>query len=151
MGGTSDKTKKIECLVDDSKHQSKENVDNFGNVDNRDFYYWVGMKELLETLIYSYKQAPKMSKEEFDKLYVGENLVVNCRTEELANEFLALANSFGYKWFSGKSYVEFKNYWVVSEENTCYNISKGTYGTTSYWLEKDYEITIRIYKQRARV
>ncbi len=32
MGSTSDKTKKIECLVDDSKHQSKENVDNSAKV-----------------------------------------------------------------------------------------------------------------------
>lgn len=37
-----------------------------------------------------------MTKEEFDKKYVGKKLAVHCPTKGLANEFLKLADSFGH-------------------------------------------------------
>lgn len=38
-----------------------------------------------------------MTKEEFDEKYVGENIRVHCPTKEVNDEFISLANSFGYK------------------------------------------------------
>ncbi|MDY0141668.1 MAG: hypothetical protein RBR97_07235 [Bacteroidales bacterium] len=62
-----------------------------------------------------------MTREEFDKLYL--NKAVHCDTEEKANEFLALADSLGYKWRSGKSLIE-KNEWKTHEGETCYHITE---------------------------
>lgn len=61
-----------------------------------------------------------MTKKEFDDLYFGK--VVHCDTEEKAREFLALAHSVGYRWFSDKSLLE-KNEWDCYEEETCYHIT----------------------------
>ena len=44
-----------------------------------------------------------MTREEFNKLYLGK--AVHCDTEEKADEFLALADSVGYRWFSGRSLI----------------------------------------------
>ena len=47
-----------------------------------------------------------ITKEEFDEKYVGSNLVVNCKTFELSQEFRELADKFGYKWYTGTSYID---------------------------------------------
>jgi hypothetical protein len=63
-----------------------------------------------------------MTREEFDKLYLGK--VVHCDTKEKANEFLALAD------------------WETSEEKTCYRITKDGmfYAYTSNYGQPDYQI-----------
>ena len=62
-----------------------------------------------------------MTREEFDKLYLDK--AVHCDTEEKANHFLALADSVGYKWLSGRSLIE-ENMWETYEEETCYLVIK---------------------------
>lgn len=81
----------------------------------------------------------KMTKQDFDELYVGEKLVVNCRSEEEANEFLKLADSFGYKWRNEDSYL-YTNNWDTYEEDTCYHIYDGTYTSLDYFTKYNYKI-----------
>lgn len=59
-----------------------------------------------------------MTKQEFERLY-GNNVGVHCDTEEKANHFLALADSFGYKWCSGGSLLS-SNDWKYYGVNTVY-------------------------------
>lgn len=61
-----------------------------------------------------------MTREEFDKLYLGK--AVHCDTEEKANEFLALADSVGYKWYSGCGLTG-RNFWEDYEKETYYHIT----------------------------
>ena len=65
-----------------------------------------------------------MTLEQFNKLYVGK--AVHCKTEEHANEFLKLADSFGYKWFSGHKLTLF-NEWDMNKDKTCYMIHLDEY------------------------
>ena len=80
-----------------------------------------------------------MTREEFDKLYLGK--AVHCDTEEKANEFLALADSVGYRWIGGKSLIE-ENFWEVYKEETCYEVKKGgfMYRDVDYFKNDNYEI-----------
>ena len=73
-----------------------------------------------------------MNREEFEKMYFGK--AVHCDTEEKANEFLALADSVGYKWSSGKSLIE-KNGWETYEEETCYDLTNDglMYSNTNFF------------------
>ena len=59
-----------------------------------------------------------MTKLEFERLY-GNNVGVHCDSELKANEFLALADSFGYKWCSGGSLLS-SNEWKYYDVNTVY-------------------------------
>jgi len=70
----------------------------------------------------------KLTKEQFDKMYVGERILVRFETKELAREFLALADRFGHTWVTGRNYL-FDNRWESG--NTCYNIFEGT--RYDYW------------------
>jgi len=72
-----------------------------------------------------------MTREEFDKLYLDK--AVHCDTEEKANEFLALADSVGYKWLSGGSLIE-ENLWEIYKEGTYYHASNNsvTFGDINY-------------------
>lgn len=63
-----------------------------------------------------------MTREEFDRLYLGK--AVHCDTEEKANEFLALADSVGYNWVNGKSLIE-ENFWEEYKKETCYEVKNG--------------------------
>lgn len=59
-----------------------------------------------------------MTRQEFDKLYNGK--AVWCKTQELANEFLTLADSVGYKWaFSGDPLLG-NTHWLMYEHKTVY-------------------------------
>lgn len=80
-----------------------------------------------------------MTKEQFDKLYLGK--AVHCDTEEKANEFLALADSVGYKWESGKRLIE-KNAWERYEKETCYYVTNDslTYSNTNYFKLGVYQL-----------
>ena len=81
-----------------------------------------------------------MTREEFDKLYLGK--VVHCDTEEKANEFLALADSVGYKWVSGESLMKEFHSWETYEEKTCYHITKDgmLYAYTDHYIGNDHQI-----------
>ena len=59
-----------------------------------------------------------MTKQEFESLY-GNNVGVHCDSELKANEFLTLADSFGYKWCSGGSLLS-SNEWKYYGVNTVY-------------------------------
>ncbi len=61
-----------------------------------------------------------MTRKEFDELYLGK--AVHCPTEELANEFLKLADSVGYRWGRGDSLLDY-NYWDYFEDNILYHIN----------------------------
>jgi len=80
-----------------------------------------------------------MNKQEFDNKFVGKKLVVNCPTEELANDFLKLANSFGYNWITSNSYLHHNN-WKVHKEETCYDLKDGVYTDVEYYKERNYKI-----------
>ena len=81
-----------------------------------------------------------MTKEQFDSLYYGK--AVHCDTEEKAKEFLALADSFGYKWFGYVRAIGFTN-WQIFKDDTHYLIKSvwhGTYiefGRGDYYLKYD--------------
>ena len=62
-----------------------------------------------------------MKRVEFDKVYLDK--VVHCPTEEKAKEFLALADSVGYRWVSSKSLLK-KLAWEQYKEETCYEVKK---------------------------
>ena len=81
-----------------------------------------------------------MNKKEFDEKYVNDGKVVNCKTEKLANEFLKLADSFGYEWCSGAGLMSFSN-WYVYKEKTTYDILDGVaYDSTTYYEDEGYTI-----------
>lgn len=84
-----------------------------------------------------------MTREEFDKLFDKLYLdrAVHCDTEEKANEFLALADSVGYKWVDGKSLIE-ENFWEEFKKETCYEIKKGgfMYGEVDFYKKNNYQI-----------
>jgi len=73
-----------------------------------------------------------MTKEQFDKKYAGEGLVVHCDTKEKAIEFLNLAHSFGYSWCDGESYVKW-TYWGEYNDQMCYCISRGSYSPLHHY------------------
>lgn len=50
-----------------------------------------------------------MDKKQFDELYVGNKIAVYCPTQELVDEFLYLANRFGYNWNTKETTSEQKN------------------------------------------
>ena len=59
-----------------------------------------------------------MTKKEFLKLYKGK--AVWCKTEELANEFLELADKFGFRWINGGEKLTSMNFWEFYKKNTTY-------------------------------
>ena len=59
-----------------------------------------------------------MTKQEFERLY-GNNVGVHCDSELKVNEFLALADRFGYKGCSGGSLLS-SNDWKYYGVNTIY-------------------------------
>ena len=69
-----------------------------------------------------------MTREEFDKLYLDR--VIHCDTEEKANHFLALADSVGCVWVSGKSLIE-RNMWEEYKKETCYLVTDD-----GFWFSK---------------
>ena len=82
---------------------------------------------------------PRMTKEEFDKKYVDDRAVVNCKTEKEAIDFLKMAHQFGYKWESGKSFLH-ETYFDTYGEDTCYSISDGLYSEKQLYEELDRKI-----------
>ena len=50
-----------------------------------------------------------MDKKQFDEMYVGNKIAVYCPTQELVDEFLYLANMFGYNWNTKETTSKQKN------------------------------------------
>lgn len=80
-----------------------------------------------------------ITKEEFDEKYVGSNLVVNCKTFELSQEFRELADKFGYKWCTGTSYID-ESEWHDYKDRTCYELYKGMYASVDSYKDNGYDI-----------
>lgn len=57
-----------------------------------------------------------MDKKQFDEMYVGNKVAVYCPTQELVDEFLYLANRFGYNWNTKETTSEQKNLAYVYNE-----------------------------------
>lgn len=74
-----------------------------------------------------------MDADEFRERYVREDIVVHCSTYEKAEKFLTMADSFGYRWCDGGSFIgdfEFDE----NRENTCYNIYLGEYSDLEFYV-----------------
>jgi len=74
----------------------------------------------------------------------NNKIVVNCKTEEDAEEFLNfLASKYQMKWGSEKKSNEI-TYWFSYKENTCYRaeLSYLNYGSISFYEENDYKILV---------
>lgn len=57
----------------------------------------------------------------------------------MADEFLDLADSFGYKWCNGGLYVE-DNCWRDYGSNTAYYLFKGKYDRVLFYLKRNCNI-----------
>ena len=80
-----------------------------------------------------------MKRVEFDKLYL--NKVVHCPTEEKANEFLALADSVGYRWITNMGLINCSQ-WEKYKEETCYELTKRgfMFANVEYFKNDNYQI-----------
>ena len=83
--------------------------------------------------------SKSITKEEFDEKYVGSNLVVNCKTFELSQEFRELADKFGYKWYTGTSYID-ESEWLDYKDRTCYELYKGMYASVDSYKDDGYAV-----------
>lgn len=72
-----------------------------------------------------------MTKEEFDELYVGENIRVHCTTKELSDEFITLANGFGYVVGSC---------WNWYGDTVCYSVKYGNSCGLRWCLDNRYDV-----------
>lgn len=52
----------------------------------------------------------------------GKDIVVNCKTEEEAKEFLEILDGDGIEWVTGNELIT-KNNWGEYKEHTCYRIN----------------------------
>jgi|GEM_PF-6844589 len=50
----------------------------------------------------------------------ADGLAVNCKTEDLANEFLSFCEQRGLEWSGGDSLLSSNNKWQEHESETCY-------------------------------
>lgn len=71
---------------------------------------------------------------------IKDNEVVHCPTEQEAIEFCKLLHEAGKTWVSGGFYIN-KNLWEEYQENTCYNVTSGTYQYFDYFSNSNYIIT----------
>jgi len=65
--------------------------------------------------------------------------VIHCPIYEEALQILKMADSQGYKWCYGKSFLEDIN-WIKYQGETCYNIRRGEYCNKAYYLKGKYRI-----------
>lgn len=69
----------------------------------------------------------------------GNAYVVNCRTEDEANQFLRTLSMMGLKWCNGRSYL-YETNWDEYGSETCYCPERGTYGSVRYFKKEGYEV-----------
>ena len=74
-----------------------------------------------------------------NKLKISENTVVHCVTKEEANEVLKIADSLGYKWCDGGSYID-SYMWYTYNVDTCYDLNKGVFGELNEFTLPHYKI-----------
>ena len=72
-----------------------------------------------------------MTKQEFDEKYVYQDIEVHCETKELNDEFLELANSFGYVVDSA---------WDWYEDKVCYNVRYGSCCSLRWCLDNKCDV-----------
>ena len=84
-------------------------------------------------------QCQTKNKSIMKKEKTGKSYVVNCRTEEEANQFLVTLDMMGLKWCNGMSYLSGTN-WDEYESETCYCPERGTYGSLKYFKKEGYKI-----------
>lgn len=77
-----------------------------------------------------------ITRDEFEKKYVKDITVIYCPTKELAEEFLTIADKFGYRWWMGIRYVD----GTIYEPNCCYDIKEGYFASKEYYLKKGYDV-----------
>lgn len=74
-----------------------------------------------------------------DRDSAAPKLVIHCLTEEDANELLAVAESYGWRWVDGEQLTE-NNNWNKYKEKTCYclNYFRGgfQFGNQDFYLER---------------
>ena len=71
--------------------------------------------------------------------YKGDNIVMRCRTQESAEQFLKYLDSVGRRWCSGTKYTK-NSQFVCYKDRTCYRFNRGEYGSVEYFEEYAYEI-----------
>lgn len=71
--------------------------------------------------------------------YKGDNVVMRCRTQESAEQFLKYLDSVGRQWRSGTKYTK-NSQFVHHEDRTCYRFNRGEYGDVEFFEAHAYEI-----------
>lgn len=66
--------------------------------------------------------------------------VIHCPTQGEAEQLLALANSLGFMWTSGRSFIG-RDCWDIYKEDTCYFIDDGTYANVNFYKSEHPEST----------
>lgn len=72
-------------------------------------------------------------------LKIDAKTVVHCTTEELANQVLTIVDKLGYKWGDETSFLS-NNEWYSYKEQTCYNLTEGSYCNVDYYKNLKYKI-----------
>lgn len=75
-----------------------------------------------------------------DNYLPDQKVVMHCKTEAEASDFLEYLNSQGRKWCTGKLYTEEENHFDKYRESTCYNFVRGAYGYIEYYQSEGYTI-----------
>jgi hypothetical protein len=73
-----------------------------------------------------------------NKLKISEDTVVYCETEELAKQVLRIADSLGYKWSSGESFL-YNNQWKVFGDLSHYFLHEGFVAKRD-WFDLKYNV-----------
>ena len=91
-----------------------------------------------------------MTKEQFDSLYYGK--AVHCDTEEKAKEFLALADSVGYKWITKNDLIKFSE-WEKYKKETCYEPTENgfMFADFDFFKHENYEFVEYQLETKAKV
>ena len=76
---------------------------------------------------------------EFKYSTIKPKTVVHCDTEEKAKTLLEWADSRGYKWKDGDSFLN-GTMWEVRESDTCYSLYEGTYYPYDHCKEKRFTV-----------
>ncbi len=71
--------------------------------------------------------------------YIGDNIVMRCRTREAAEQLLRYLDSVGREWRSGTKYTK-ASLFESHKDKTCYRFNKGEYGRVDFFEANGYEI-----------
>ena len=84
-----------------------------------------------------------------------KNTVVNCRTQEEADECMRLFESWGWMWARGEDATSFTNFYEYKKE-TCYRLEeKFGYADVEWYKKRGYKVIsfqeLKIYGKRTEV